>query len=125
MSPESLGREAWEELAPTWPPGSIEGNECHWFNCESYVSPEDAWDDYENMTDTSRKQYTEDIAIRLVREAARLKFGVCDVQLNCCGPNGAFVLMVEAFGPEPRARTKGPTLCDAALACIRALEAQP
>lgn len=141
MSPESLGREAWEELAPELPPGwSVfwdheEADNAHqdppddawWFPISADTTHLDATGDTrEEAVDQAweafgitRKQYTEDIAIRLVREAA----GALDVRVGWTS-GGVGIELWDGGRGFSAGYHEGATLCAAALACIRALETQ-
>ena len=106
--------EAWEVIAGEWPP-LVRGNKPH--------SPLEAWGWWEEAAGITRRAYAESIAPRLVRGAARKKFGVCDVTFFCFGPDGRFDISISQFGPGyERVRVRGGDICTAALAAIRALE---
>jgi len=107
--------EAWEHIAPEWPP-VIKGNKPH--------GPQEAWSWFEEDSGITRKRYAELIAVERVEQAARAKYGD-PARLSVNWLSSEVVIHVyspKTEGPSNlRDRATGPTLCDAAWACIQAL----
>ena len=129
--------EAWEHIAPELPPEwSVENSgdmdyQQNWATraadgtvtergfCGREYAVEDCWEQF----GTPRKRWAELIAVERVRE--HLKYLPAPAGLNIIERNGHFDISVLVFGlcnrTEVYKRGQGPTLCDAAWACIQAL----
>ena len=124
--------EAWEELAPELPPGwTVENSgdmdyQQNWATraadgtvtergfCGREYAVEDCWEQF----GIARKRYAELIAVERVREVAQVHYG-CPVSVSVThGTVFRFFLITKGLDG---CRVEGPTLCDAAWACIQAL----
>jgi len=87
-------------------------------------NPEDAWRAFTRYTKITRKRYAELIAVELVREVAEAYDGREHAVSFGYSPGDGWRVTVEhgdAIAPHPLVQVDGPTLCDAAWACIQAL----
>ena len=126
--------EAWEHIAPELPPGwSVrEIDDGSWvvymatgpdIRCEFDSEPE-ATESSWAWFGSTRKRHAEQIAVERVREAAEAEYGYDSFWVDytyfsdgrhCLLVSSEYAKNGEAF------RGQGPTLCDAAWACIQAL----
>lgn len=139
--------EAWEQLAPEIPPNwkmvSAGPRGKKWAPRDPCFEMHGRWPKTDEgrrraamhawaKFGIARKQYAEDIAVRLVREAAQTKWGgepfsvkTTQVAGELLGCDGVNTISIRLSRPDGSSWAKfGITLCDAALACIRELEAQ-
>ncbi len=94
--------EAWDHIAPEWPPH--------------------AWRWFEQATGTSKKRYAELIAVERVREAAFAKWGLALEYVSLTfRRRRVFICVGFQDRVEQELEFVGPTICDAAWACIQAL----
>jgi len=120
-------KESWEHIAPELPPGAYRyGDAFEWGACRS-ASPAGLWRHFRHYTGITRKRYAELIAVERVRGVAGEKWGVCVISVSMFTDGEDFSLSVWAPKGSPNALdgklvdAEGPTLCDAAWACIQAL----
>ena len=107
--------EAWEHIAPEWPPGTPDG---------TIGLADEAWFEYERATAISKKRYAELIAVERVREAVERRTGKRSFSYSFCEEMGHGFSCWIASGNEGRSyrvRGNGPDICTAALATIKAL----
>ncbi len=130
--------EAWEHIAPELPPGwTVENSgdmdyQQNWATraadgtvtergfCGREYAVEDCWEQF----GITRKRYAELIAVERVEQAARAKYGdPARLSVNWLSSE----VVIHVYSPKNegpsnlRDRSCGPTLCDAAWACIQAL----
>ncbi len=128
--------ESWEHIAPELPPHwSVDkvshGNGEYSWNtvaadgtvtergfCERHYAVEDCWEQF----GTPRKRWAELIAVERVREVAAKKWGgQPDTSAHQSKRFSAFTVSVSGVYIGQSATGRGPTLCNAAWACIQAL----
>ena len=123
--------EAWEHIAPELPPGwERQGGVCvngttgrHITLGDSYKrNAELCWEAWEHKSGITRKRYAELIAVERVREVAAKWWGD---ELDICVAISTQAVAIAVGRPEPGRpspiEVAGPTLFDAAWACIHAL----
>jgi len=119
---DSSEKQAWEHIAPEWPPGTVD---CRfWVGTELYSDPDEAWSAYEELTETPRKRYAELIAPQRVREAAEAYDGEPHAIAFGFSPGDGWRVTVEHAGhvaTHPLVQEDGPDICTAAWAAIQAL----
>jgi len=131
--------EAWEHIAPELPPEwSVENSgdmdyQQNWATraadgtvtergfCGREYAAEDCWEQF----GITRKRYAELIAVERVREVAREKHPKCTVRLldnaECWPQFDVLIFDRDLESWITVSCGSGPTLCDAAWACIQAL----
>ena len=126
--------EAWEHIAPELPPGwSVENSgdmdyQQNWATraadgtvtergfCGREYAVEDCWEQF----GITRKRYAELIAVERVREAAEAKGKLMTFRYTVEAGRHFFLVAWKYLDALPVEKS-GPTLCDAAWACIQAL----
>ena len=117
--------EAWEELAPEYPPGAPAGITA----LGHLPNPDNAWRAFTRQTKITRKAYAELIAPGMVwsavNEFLRTSERAEDMEACAVGieitPNWVIFSVADFNDGEIIEQHEGPDICTAALATIKAL----
>jgi len=117
--------EAWEHIAPELPPGAFRRGEAFCWGQWTSATPAGLWKHFRWHSGITRKRHAELIAVERVREAARKKHPKCTVRLldnaECWPQFDVLIFDRDLESWITVSCGSGPTLCDAAWACIQAL----